>query len=137
MVDYGTLVLSRRLRRPPERAGAALAALTRTPLASLVLERPFERRVSGAFHPAERTTAALLPVGRRTVERVELEVGPWSGDATEIRLRPAARRPERWTARRMERYFRHAHVAADEVLTCLERLVPEPRPHVEPVRRSA
>lgn len=125
MVDHGTLVLSRRIRRPPERVAVVLAALVDGRVEPLRDLTPFERRACGAARPAERTATALLRTGR-TVERVELEIGPWSATATELRLRPAARHPERWSGRRVERYFAEAHRAADAVVARLETLAPAP-----------
>jgi hypothetical protein len=136
VVAFGTFVLSRRLGRPPDRVASALPVLVEEPSAGLTFVTPFVRRVSGAFHPGERTATAFLRAGRRC-ERIELEVGPWSEAATEIRLRPDARRPERWSGRRAQRYFRHAHDTADDLVTRLELLVPATARAVDPERRSA
>jgi hypothetical protein len=137
MLEFDTLVLSRRVRRPPELVGAALADLPTTPLEHVALVGPFERRVSGALHPAERIAPARLCPAARVHEPIEIEVGPWSVAATEIRFRPMARRPQRWSARRLTRYFRDAHAAADELVAVLERTVSEPVRTDVRVSRSA
>jgi hypothetical protein len=127
MADLGTFVLSRRIPLAPDHLGAALASLPDDALAQLCFVTPFERKVSGAFHPVERVARARLAVGRRGRERVEIEVGPWSARATEIRLRPVARHPQRWSARRARRYFGSAHAATDEVVAALAATAPAVR----------
>ncbi len=136
MFDHGTLVLSRRIARPPAPVVAALPVLTDATVGDLRDVGPFERRAWPATRPAERTATARLSVGR-TIEVVELEIGPWSSTATELRLRPAARHPERWSGRRVRRWFEHAHAAADAVVRCVENAVPETAWRDERWRRVA
>ena len=49
----------------------------------------------------------------RTRVRFELEINEWDANSTELLLRPQVRRPNRWSGRRMRRYFRFAHATAD------------------------
>jgi hypothetical protein len=67
------------------------------------------------------------------VARVEIEVGEWSEDATRLQVRPRARRLERWTGRRIKRYFALAHEAADLTARTLNELAVAPE--TEAVRR--
>ncbi len=60
-----------------------------------------------------RTGAALFTRGHRRVSPVEIELAPWSDGVTELVLRPAVRSPYSWGARRLDRWFRQAHAAAD------------------------
>lgn len=140
MLDHamfaGTFVLSRRIARPPAPVAAALPMLTRAEIDGLHAVAPFEHRAWGAARPAERTATALLQVGR-AVEAIELEVGPWSTTATELRLRPVARHPERWSGRRARRYFARAHDTADAVVAWMEAAVPEVVRRDERWRREA
>ena len=71
------------------------------------------RRTLGSFDLAWRAHARLLTRHGRPVARVALTVDGWSGDSTRLQLRPAAPHPERWSRRRLRRYFRVAHLAAD------------------------
>ena len=123
-----TFVLSRRVGREPSLAARALAALTDGDYAGLTLAGPFERRpIVGAWGsgPVEREAPADLRTGRRSPERVEVELAPWARHAVELRVRPAGRRPDRWTPRRQTRYFEHAHAAIDELARALEHATPE------------
>jgi hypothetical protein len=139
-----TFVLSRRVGREPGLAERALAGLTDGDYAGLTLVGPFERRtIVGLWGsgPVEREAPADLRTGRRSPERVEVELAPWARHAVELRVRPAGRRPERWTSRRQSRFFEHAHRAIDELARALEHATPEvTTPEVrtsEPVRRTA
>jgi hypothetical protein len=134
-----TFVLSRRVRREPGPAERALAGLTDGDYAGLRLAGPFERRtIVGLWGsgPVEREAPGQLRTGRRSPERVEVELAPWARHTVEIRVRPAGRRPERWTSRRRLRYFEHAHRAIDELARALEHATPDV-PATEPVRRTA
>jgi hypothetical protein len=134
-----TFVLSRRVGREPGLAERALATLTDGDFAGLTLAGPFERRtIVGLWGsgPVEREAPGRLRTGRRSPEPVEVELAPWARHAVEIRVRPAGRRPQRWTPRRQHQYFEHAHQAIDELARALERATPELPAH-EPVRRSA
>ncbi len=119
--------------------------------AGLTVVGPFERRtIVGPWGsgPTEREAPGRLRTGRRTPERVAVEVAPWARDAVEIRVRPAGLRPDRWTGRRQLRYFDHAHEAIDELARALTLATPEVPVHhpepadalrgfVGPVRRTA
>ena len=138
-MTHHTFVLSRRVGREPGLAERALAGLTDGSYAGLTLAGPFERRtIVGAWDsgPVEREAPADLRTGRRSPERVEVELAPWARHAVEIRVRPAGRRPERWTPGRQHRYFQHAHEAIDELARALEHATPE-LPTSEPFGRSA
>jgi hypothetical protein len=130
-----TFVLSRRVGRAPVPAERTLIDLPRDDYAGLRLVGPFERRtIVGPWGtgPPERQAPAELRTGRRTVERVEVEMGPWARNAVELRVRPLARRPERWTGRRQLRYFDRAHEAIDALARTLEEQTP-----ATPARRPA
>jgi len=45
--------------------------------------------------------------------RFELEINEWDANSTELLVRPRAGRPNRWSGRRMRRYFRLGHATAD------------------------
>jgi len=88
-------------------------------LLELPAAEPFEVVTTWPHH-SWRTSGRLRAREGRRVARVELEFGPWSDDATELLLRPASRRPERWSGRRQRRYFGAAHAAADDLAAQLE-----------------
>ena len=71
--------------------------------------------------PSWRAPASLLTSRRRVVATVEIEVSMWSHGTTELILRPDARHPERWSSRRIRRYFALAHLTADETARLLVR----------------
>jgi hypothetical protein len=121
---------------PVERA---LPELTLACHAGLTFTGSFERwALTGPWGsgPPERRARAQLRTGRRLPEPVEVEVGPWDRTAVEVRLRPLARRPERWSGRRQQRYFERAHEAVDALTRAIEQAVPAP-PAARPVTRSA
>jgi hypothetical protein len=133
-----TFVLSRRVGRPLDRAERTLLALVPGEYEGLTLLGLFERRTMvgpWGSGPPEREAPADLRVGRRT-QRVMVELGPWSHDAIELRVRPCARRPQRWRGRRQVRYFEAAHAAIDTLARTLEQETP-PMPARLPVSRSA
>jgi hypothetical protein len=133
-----TFVLSRRVGRAPDQVERALPALAEVPHAGLRFLGPFERwALIGPWGsgPAERRARARLRTGRST-EAVEVELGVWDRDAVELRLRPEARRPERWSHRRQLRYFAAAHEAVDTLARAIEHATPAPPARV-PLRRSA
>ncbi len=121
-----TFVLSRRVRRPPARAERTLIGLAPGEYDGLTLLGLFERRTMvgpwGSGAP-ERDAPADLRVGRRT-ERVMVELGPWSQDAVELRVRPCSRRTQRWRRRRQAEYFEAAHAAIDTLVRTLEHEIP-------------
>ncbi|MGZ4691625.1 MAG: hypothetical protein ACXVKA_09830 [Acidimicrobiia bacterium] len=134
-----TFVLARRVGRAPGLAERALPELVSGEYAGLSFRGPFERRtVVGPWGsgPAEREAQADLRTGRRSRERVAVALGPWAHHAVELRIRPANRRPDRWSGRRQLRYFDHAHEAIDELARALERATPAPVAS-RPITRTA
>jgi hypothetical protein len=85
---------------------------------ALTIDTPF-RLIVAYPSPSWRATARLFARGSRAVARVELEVSAWSADASELTVRPVARHPERWSRRRLRRYFALAHDGADRGLEIL------------------
>jgi hypothetical protein len=121
-----TFVLSRRVGRPLVLAERTLVGLPSGEYDGLTLLGFFERRTMvgpWGSGPPERDAPADLRVGRRT-ERVMVELGPWSQDAVELRVRPCTRRPQRWRGRRQARYFAAAHAAIDALARTLEHETP-------------
>jgi hypothetical protein len=103
-------------------------------LIDLPSAEPFEVVTAWPYHSWRSRGLLRDPDGGR-VASVEIELGPWSADATELLLRPAALHPERWSARRQRQYFRVAHAAADDLAAHLEargRLVAEPSRNFDP-----
>jgi hypothetical protein len=138
MSDH-TFVLARRVERAPELADRALPVLADGFYAGLRIVGPFERRsIVGPWGsgPAEREARATLNTGRFSPESVAVEFGPWARHAVELRVRPASRRPERWTGRRQLRYFDQAHAAIDELARALEAVTPAPIA-AQPITRTA
>lgn len=122
LLNWPTFVIERRVNQPPQavqaglRKSDALAVDTRIalgPIGALQLETPW--RPALCWHSLSwRANGRLVNSRGRLVARVEIEVGEWSHDATRLQLRPRARRLERWTGRRIKRYFALAHDAADQ-----------------------
>jgi len=138
-MSHHSFVLSRRVGRAPSLTERSLPGLSGREYAGLTIVGPFEHRtIVGPWGsgPTEREAAADLCTGRRTPERVAVEVAPWDRHAVELRVRPAGRRPDRWTGRRQLRYFDHAHAAIDELARALAAATPDV-PVSHPVRRSA
>jgi|GEM_PF-6288497 hypothetical protein len=71
-----------------------------------------------------RARARLHGRGLRLVPyaRVDIEITPWSPDASELRLRPVSRSPHAWGIGRLRRYLRLAPVAADALVDHLAEL---------------
>jgi hypothetical protein len=84
---------------------------------ALQLDAPFALAAAGPLS-RWRAPARLVTTRGRNVGLVEIEIGVWSPHDTELVVRPRARHPERWSGRRMRRYFTHAHRRADQ-LTCM------------------
>ena len=126
-MDAPSFVIQRRIAVPLPDVHRALA--DRAPLASTNLVelgsrgflyvdeafRPIAPLSSTQSMPTWSAFACILSDRKRVVAVVELEVAMWSDDASELQLRPIARYPERWTARRIRSYFALAHPGADEV----------------------
>jgi hypothetical protein len=93
---------------------------------ALTIDTPF-RLIVAYPAPSWRATARLFARGPRAVAQVELEVAAWSDDASELTVRPIARHPERWSRRRLRRYFALAHDGADRGLEILTSDAPAGR----------
>src|SRR5437870_1940959 len=115
--DWQTFVLQRRISRPPINVILAItnsavfgtgSVLSCDRDGVLRLDEPF-RRVDTYTEPVWRANARLLGAHGRLVAAVEIEISPWSAIDTQMLLRPQARNPNRWSGRRMRRYFAHAH----------------------------
>jgi hypothetical protein len=85
-------------------------------LVDLLSAEPFEVVTTWPFH-SWRSRGLLRDGDGGRVAPVEIELGAWSEDATELLLRPVARHPERWSGRRQRQYFRAAHAASDALAT--------------------
>ena len=62
---------------------------------------------------------------------MEIEIGPWSEVDIELLIRPRARHPERWSGRRLRRYFAQAHRSADDLTHLLCNATYEGVVHVD------
>jgi hypothetical protein len=78
-----------------------------------------------------RTGGALYTQTNRSICAVEIELSPWSDECTELVVRPAVRNPCRWSARKLERWFAHAHLAADALRASLTAPPPERAPAID------
>jgi hypothetical protein len=135
---WHTFVLSRRVGRPLAGAERTLVALAPGEHEGLTLLGLFERRTMigpWGSGPPERDALADLRVGRGT-ERVMVELGPWSHDAVELRIRPCTRRARRWPGRRRARYFDAAHAAIDALARTIERETPAVPAHLPETRTA-
>jgi hypothetical protein len=116
-----TFVLQRRINCAFPRVERVLNSAD--PLGIELLElpatEPFEVVTTWPHHSC-RTSGRLRERDGRRIAHVELEFGPWSDDATELLLRPASRRPQRWSGRQQRRYLGVAHAAADDLAAQLE-----------------
>ncbi len=93
--------------------------------------RPTAPRSGRQPSPSWCAPASLLTARGRVVATVDIEVSMWSHGSTELQLRPVARHPERWSGRRMRRYFALAHLTADEAERLLARRVHAARELIE------
>lgn len=84
----------------------------------LQLDAPLHLVEAGRLS-AWRAPAQLLTVRGRCVARVEIEISLWSPSDTELLVRPRALHPDRWSGRRAQRYFAHAHRRADQLTRML------------------
>ncbi|HEX4493923.1 MAG TPA: hypothetical protein VH914_22165 [Acidimicrobiia bacterium] len=125
--DAYSFVLQRRVNLPLTAVQRGLA--DRAPLVasrrldlgdtgSVVLREPLQPVPPFSRYQAQPTwcgrATALSPRGS-TVANVDIEVSMWSPEATCVTVRPVARHPERWSRRRVRRYFALAHETADTV----------------------
>jgi hypothetical protein len=99
--------------------------------AALRLDTPF----SAQPDPMRQCSAGgrLIDRGSRLIwfRRVAVVVSAWSAQAVEVRVVPASTCLHRWGTRRLARYFRLAHDAADsiaELLVCAKHSTPDGQP---------
>jgi hypothetical protein len=127
LLSWPSFVVSRRINRPLPAVQAVLFDETAFRTGdtygvgsdgALTIDTPF-RLASSYPTPSWRATGRLFAQGSRAIARVELEVAAWSNTASELTVRPIARRPERWGRRRLRRYFALAHDSADRGLQLL------------------
>ena len=57
--------------------------------------------------------ASILTRRGRTTMTFDLEINEWDTGSTELLVRPRHGRPDRWSGRRMRKYFLLAHATAD------------------------
>jgi hypothetical protein len=146
VLEPATFVLQRRITQPFARSQRTIAnpavfgagsVLAEGPSGSLVLDGPFRPvlvdpratwlAAASLRAPHGRSAGTSdRPSGGRRIAAVEVEIGPWSADSTELLLRPVARAPHLWSGRRLCRYFAAAHAGADALTALLL--------HGEPVR---
>jgi hypothetical protein len=132
LIEAPGFVIQRRISQPLSAVHSGLA--DRTPLGSsepfpladgsLHLSEPFRPLAPWSARqpsPSWRAPARLLTKRGRVVAVVEIEVSMWSHSSTELQLRPVARHPERWSSRRIGRYYALAHLAADETARLLSQ----------------
>jgi hypothetical protein len=135
-----TFVLSRRIARVPVAVERTLPVLTGAVHAGLTFHGPFEHHAligPWGTAPPERRAVAGLRTSSGRVERVDVEMAPWSRRETELRIRPVTHRPERWSGRRQMHYFEQAHQAIDALSRAVEHAVPANVDVLVPARRSA
>ena len=127
LLSWPSFVVSRRINRPLPAVQAVLFDPTTFRTGdtygvgsdgALTIDTPF-RLISSYPAPSWRATGRVFGQGSHAIARVELEVAAWSDSASELTVRPIARRPERWGRRRLRRYFALAHDSADRGLQLL------------------
>lgn len=99
----------------------------------LTFDEPFGFVSSWPRH-CWRARGRLANARGAKIARVEVEVGVWSDEASELSLRPVASHPYRWTARRQRAYFGAAHEACDELLQATTTLAARERPELVEAR---
>jgi hypothetical protein len=118
-------VVSRRVSLPPRRVQELLFDVTVFPAgATFDIDGLEAWRLDSAFFPDEWSGESACAKARllrreRHLERtcrIELEIGAWTTQLCELRVRPAAHHIERWTGRRQRRYFALAHLCADDIV---------------------
>jgi hypothetical protein len=136
LIDAPSFVIQRRVPYPLSAVHSGLAdrkPLGPTELLTLDTDgflhmgepfRPMTPNISRQSSPTWRAAACLLTKRARVVALVEVEVSMWSHGSTDLQLRPVARHPERWSSRRIGRYFALAHLGADEISRLLAQRAP-------------
>ena len=131
VLEPATFVLQRRIVRPFAQSQFTIAnpavfgagsVLAEGPSGALVLDGPFRRIVLDPRATWIADASLTMPRGksrRRRIAAVQVEIGPWSADDTELLLRPLARSPHLWSGRRLRNYFAAAHTAADALTALL------------------
>jgi hypothetical protein len=129
-LEWQTFVLQRRINTPASQVLMVIAnasvfgegsTLSCGDEGTLRLDGPFVR-VDTYAEATWRAQARLLTKRRRSVAAVEVEFSAWSDDETQLLVRPRARRPAGWRARRLRRYFELAHRGADDLTYLLSDL---------------
>ena len=125
MLNWPTFVLQRRINRPLDRVERVLCdpMLLRAGVeldlgldgSSVALDKSFGVTfppfgVDGASWWAP---ASVRNRHGRVVLRFEVEINAWDANSTELLVRPRAGHPNRWSGRRMNRYFVLGHATAD------------------------
>jgi hypothetical protein len=125
--DRARLYVARTVPLPLPEAAASAASLRKGNERLRAVELPEGGHVDvtlpmrrAGWHPIgrpdlvpARTSGRLRSRKNRIVCPVEIELAAWSRDVTELSLRPAIRSPHTWGARKLGRWFQHAHAAAD------------------------
>jgi MFS family permease len=125
--------VTRRVNRPWPTVERLLSDPELLPGCSVSLGACGALRLDGRIDPSsggtrDQWSACGRVVGRgpRLVRfsRIDVVITPWSSDACELRVVPRSRFVHRWGERRLRRYWRLAHAAADALLSAL---MSEPR----------
>jgi len=121
-LGWQTFVLQRRINdRPTVRVARTVrnaavfgagTTLSSCDDGALRLDESFAR-VDTYAEPTWRANGRLVRRNRR-VALVQVEISPWSDADTQLVLRPRASNPQRWSRRRLRRYFLLAHQCADD-----------------------
>jgi hypothetical protein len=139
LIDAPSFVIQRRIAHPLSAVHSGLAdraplgpseLFTLGPDGFLHMNEPFRPIAPLSARqpsPTWRAPVVLLTKRARVVAVAEIEVSMWSHGSTELQLRPVARHPERWSGRRIGRYFALAHLAADETVRLLAERAREAR----------
>jgi hypothetical protein len=111
-----------------DRAQLAVARRVPLPILAAVAALPgyqWHRDEHGYCNrPDLATVRARTQIGRF---EVDIELTPWTETTSEVVVRPAARSPHRWGARRRQQWYAGAHAAVDELRS--ELLVAASRLH--------
>ena len=127
-----TFVVQRRVNIPLTAVQRGLADRTRFVADGLLDLGTGVLAMDGALHPVAPFSpnqpvptwagrAQLLSLRGRRIATIELDVSMWSRESTCITLRPVARQPQRWSARRLRQYFALAHSSVDAIGTLVVR----------------
>ncbi|MDZ4827335.1 MAG: hypothetical protein SGJ13_12865 [Actinomycetota bacterium] len=97
-----------------DRSHLGVARRVPLPLMAAVAAAPDYRWVRDEHGYLNRADLATVRAATR-IENfdAEIELTPWTETSTELVVRPTARAPHRWSARRRRRWYTGAHSAAD------------------------